>query len=137
MEKTLLSHPRLKATIFDGVEGPRHDPYGFTEWRIKTPQHEVMFHEGLAVYIMLDGNRLDATGKTYDKPRGWCEAWFLATVGVTIAQVERWYRNKVVRCRMGGHHDLFSWDGYPGETLYECRKCHKIVTSTFDRSAVE
>jgi hypothetical protein len=38
-----------------GLEGPKHDPYGFTEVKVVRNGHKVIFHDGLGEWLTVDG----------------------------------------------------------------------------------
>jgi len=41
-----------------GTEGPRHDPYSFTEITVEARGHRVTVHYGLGEWIEVDGSQL-------------------------------------------------------------------------------
>lgn len=38
-----------------GTEGPRHDPYSFTEYYLDTDAHSITAHMGLGCWLEVDG----------------------------------------------------------------------------------
>jgi hypothetical protein len=122
-----------------GWEGPRHDPYGYTDfvW-VDTGGHaRVVYHQGgLAEWCevrdltgVLGEVQLDyATG-------GNAVDLFRCYTGLTPVQAVRaWYKRRA-RCKCGWRQ--FRWErGYPGETLQVCTRCGNVVDTDFDESAI-
>lgn len=47
-----------KVSVRRGVEGPKHDPYGYTEVTFtRTDGRVVVMHEGLGTWVKVDGAR--------------------------------------------------------------------------------
>jgi Zn finger protein HypA/HybF involved in hydrogenase expression len=65
------------------------------------------------------------------------EELFRVMTGGTPAQWEHWLTKARSRCRNCGCKRLVAFDGYPGEVVYTCPKCHKPAYATFNRKAVE
>jgi hypothetical protein len=136
MEQTLINHPRLSVRLVTGTEGPRHDPYHYTELRISTPQGETVVHQGLSVFAMLGDQRIDASGKDYDSPNAWCDLILEDRAGYTMRQLERIHRKSRTRCPAGGHHDTMLVYGFAGESFEHCEKCGKFIDSYFSIKGV-
>lgn len=137
MEHTLISHPRLHVREKTGSEGPSYDPYGFTELHVHTADNiDVVLHEGLAMYFLLNGLRTNIVGADYDNPKDIFDKVLLDVTGFTEAQLRRFHRKASSRCPEGGYHDTESVRGYPGESLEICCKCGKVVDSYFNEGAI-
>lgn len=139
MEYQMISHPRLSVRKVTGAEGPRHDPYAYTEWHVSTDQHKVVLHTGLGMWIKVDGEK-------WPRPAGMdSDLWekvmydtlFPQHVGFTVAQIERIYTRLSSRCKACGGKEFECVAGYPGESFEMCVACKHINGSTFDRSAIE
>lgn len=140
METTLIRHPQLTVQVETGSEGPRHDPYHFVETHVTTPNGTTVLHEGLGTWLKFNGKEFP----TRQEHKGNYEAYelhlrnelFPRCTGWTITQLNRIGRRISNRCKCGSQR--FIWEsGYPGETFKVCVACHKIVASTFSRSAIE
>jgi hypothetical protein len=114
-----------------GTEGPRHDPYSFTEITVEARGHRVTVHYGLGEWIEVDGTgeRLMAL------PDASCV--MEALTGLTLAQAERALRKRDESYyRRHKAHGGYEWSsGYPGEELCFC-KCGQCIDSTFNESAI-
>lgn len=127
-------------TIDRGSEGPRHDPYLWTEITVArtSPRFtgKVTLHTGLAEWVAIDG----APQPVEAFACGSAEELFTRLAGVTPARamgayVE--YRERRLRFHPCGSRHIDSVSGYPGETLMVCRRCGTVLGGSFDRSAVE
>ncbi len=85
-----------------GSEGPKHDPYGFTEYRCEG----WIFHSGLMIYLVKEGKRINPEyGVNYDKSCEALEKEFEVFVGKTLEQVEAEYSKNYVEDPMGSIGD--------------------------------
>ena len=118
--------------IRTGSEGPRHDPYHFTEVTVEGRAGRVTYHSGLGDWTKLDGDLVDdVTGEA--------KIAFERLTGVTPDVAEQTYyklkHRRTARHSCGTKH--LRWQaGYPGEELLMCEKCGDVLDSTFDISAV-
>lgn len=122
-----------------GSEGPRHDPYSYTEITVKrTDGNKVLrsatIHAGLAYWAETsDGRREDQdTVRVNDL--------FTEVAGITPHQAHKAHReleDRRYRYHPCGQKYFHDCSGYPGESFVVCGKCGKVVDSHFDRSAVE
>lgn len=133
MEHTLIRHERLTVREKIGHEGPRHDPYGYTELHVKTEDVDVVLHEGLMLYMILGGVK---TMFKEDEYKEQFEKVLVDVTGFTEKQLRRFHDRASSRCPEGGYHDTESVDGYPGESLCICCKCGNVVGSYFSIDAV-
>jgi len=141
-----------------GTEGPRHDPYGYTEITARRNGHAVTLHTGLAVWLKVNGEMFDAKITKEQKlllnqlTDEWelCTVWdpdhskkefeayiveFERLIGFTPKQMERWERKARSRCRCGSKEFKYV-DGYPGEHFTMCVKCDNIVNTYFNESEI-
>lgn len=112
-----------------GTEGPRFDPYSFTEYTIVRPgKATIVYHNGLAEWIKV-GKRLLNNSPTarqeFERYSG----------GFTPEQIELFHERISSRCECGSRQTR-SERGYPGETLNVCVKCGNVVSGEFNKSAV-
>lgn len=50
---------RRKISVRRGSEGPRHDPYGYTEITVTTNGDVVTYHGGLGEWVRVNGVKVD------------------------------------------------------------------------------
>lgn len=133
MEHTLIRHKNLTVREKTGREGPRHDPYSYTELHVNADDVDIVFHDGLSVFILVAGFRTNIYGEQYKEL---FDAVLLDATGFTESQLRRFHRKASSRCPMGGYHDVVDVRGYPGESMSICNKCDKVVDSYFCEGAV-
>lgn len=107
-----------------GTEGPRHDPYSYIEYIVTRDGKTTMLHAGLGEYVTRDDGKV--IHDTYGT--GHARSIFAELTGLTTTQFERAYDRIRSRCSCGNRH-LDATRGYPGETLYVCRRCNRVVSS--------
>jgi hypothetical protein len=117
--------------IRTGNEGPRHDPYGFTEITFACRAGVVVVHLGLAEWLKVDGVRV------LDRD---CDAAFERITGLSPGRaVDLFYsgpqRRHAAKCPERKRFQCVS--GFPGEQFTLCLRCGDAVEYSFDRSAVE
>lgn len=122
-------------SIRRGSEGPRHDPYSFTEIIVTRDSPwftgKVTYHVGLDEWVRVDANNIDRTESRETFRR-------LAGITPEAAQkAAREFRDRRVRYHPCGPKHLHWVSGYPGEELLHCDQCNNIIDSSFDLSAVE
>lgn len=126
-----------------GTEGPRHDPYAFTEVTVKRADgREITAHTGLALWLKVKLANGRFVEVEYHSPEDQKRMWdlFEFHADITIKSAETaFYTRKQNRIR---HHGCgrkhLQWvDGYPGESLLHCVKCGDILDAAFDKSAIE
>lgn len=119
-----------------GTEGPRHDPYSYTEVTVvrdSSPwfQGQVTYHDGLDEWVRVDRNR-----PIRERPR----EMFQRLAGVSPETAEnsyREFRDRKIRYHACGQQHLRWVSGFPGEKLLWCERCRHILDGTFNKSAVE
>lgn len=138
MESTIINHPRLRVDLRTGSEGPKHDPYHFEEYRIRTPDTEVVVHLGLGDWVTVGKTQLELVGFT-DKERAKFirEDVLKRVTGYTMTQLERIARKRSERCANCSGKVFESVCGFPGEHLTMCSYCGHIVDNYFCISEVE
>lgn len=111
-----------------GSEGPRHDPYSFTEYTIKRGDILIVVHVGLSEWIK--SNDMPWTMVSPDEA-------VRSVLGISMHKLERIMHT--MRCPDHGTRWIISTDGMPGETFYMCDLlgCGNIVGTSFDISVVE
>lgn len=125
-----ISRNGTRVRIRTGSEGPRHDPYQYTEvivWRLG---HVWTLHTGLGVWMKKDDTHIEGSEEELYK-------LFAKETGAFHFEWENWHYAARHRCRQCGNRELESCDGFPGETLTCCPKCKIIVYSDVNMSAIE
>lgn len=119
-------------SITHGSEGPRHDPYSYTELTVSKGNGWTTVHRGLAEWVEHCGERTECTGMGM-----LLDNLFEDYTGLTIKQAERIVRKIHERpYREHRKHGGFEWrSGFPGESLCIC-KCGHVVDSSFNESAI-
>ena len=121
-------------TIEYGEEGPKHDPYGWTEITVTRGLSTVTLHEGLDRWLRTP------TGETwghYDEADGMLiERLFELYAGISISAARRAYDKYRSKCRECGCRETKSVAGYPGETFELCVQCGAAVDYHFNESAI-
>ena len=124
--------------VTTGTEGPRHDPYYYSEITITRPDgRRAVFHSGLGRHCRLiatDGVELlldERDDVNIDRH-------FEMFIGVSPRNAERALRKQeFARLRSHRHCGGLEWhEGMPGEALLIC-VCGKVVDSHFNRRAIE
>ena len=113
-----------KVHVKRGTEGPKHDPYGYTEYSFTTTFGEdVEVHVGLAEYVIINGlryiNGLDA----------------LKTLHMTLDEIEQVYSDQFGHCQKCGSDNITGKAGFPGEVIFVC-ECGAIVDTAFNEAAI-
>lgn len=139
MERTVVHHKNFTVRERTGTEGPRHDPYGFRELTFSAlgsdPVVTVKLHLGLGEWV-----EVREFGRLFDRVEfrdGGAQEHWESLVGYKVDQFLRWERHIKQNCPKGGRHHLSEAAGYPGETLYVCEKCRRVVDVLFCREDVE
>lgn len=133
--KTKLPKPDIslngtRIRIRTGSEGPRHDPYHYTELTVWRLGHVWRLHTGMGVWLQKDGSHWEGDEEKLIQQ-------FINETGADPGQWAHWYYQARHRCRQCGTRELESHDGFPGETLTTCPKCKIIVYSDINWSAIE
>jgi hypothetical protein len=127
-------------SIKTGSEGPRHDPYAYTEITVhRADGREVVLHTGLAEWMTYKDGRVV---RRFQDEYKILRSKFEAIVGITPECAEkiprimqqRRFRQHEKTC---GSRDVADVDGYPGESMLYCNKCNTVLDYHFDISAVE
>lgn len=110
----------MEVHVKSGSEGPAHDPYSYTEYRVKRDGRKIVMHLGMGDWIKVDGEHVEAGDAALNY----------------IRQERKDYRKRVVRrltdpprrcpaCK----GKLESGGGYVGEEVIYCKGCGRIVWS--------
>ena len=129
-----------------GVEGPRHDPYGWTERIVHRSFVTVIHHEGLGEYVEIRPVHRGEP-KLVSRPfrysaELWGEEWVRHVweiwAGFPLARFDKYHHRLHApprRCGCGSYN--LDWvDGYPGEQLLICMDCRDVLTASFNEAAV-
>jgi hypothetical protein len=140
MIKTVATTSRGTLERRTGSTGPRHDLYWLDEWTWTAP-------DGSALVLRCDSFTESTTLTLIPVPGaapqtlveasrdGLAEAGFIGRVGYDPEQLERWGAMARSRCRCGSRR-IEVVDGYPGETLWLCTACARIVDYTFTDAGI-
>jgi hypothetical protein len=120
-------------TVRHGTEGPRHDPYSYTEFTVQRQDgRTVTLHTGLGIWAETEAGvkcrELEAL------------ALFERCAGITLHAAERAVR--ALQARRYRRHKcgltyLESVSGYPGEHLTVCGRCGEVIDYHFNIGEVE
>jgi hypothetical protein len=130
--------------ITHGSEGPRHDPYAYTEIKVtRADGRWAKIHGGLGEWLVVGlpvSNALGVEERCINGNPEYLRSMFELAVGITpeLAEktVHRMDANRIYHHKCGQKY--LEWvSGYPGETFLQCGKCGDILESTFNRSAIE
>lgn len=112
-----------------GTEGPRHDPYSYTEWTIERHGIKTVLHLGLGEWLqqndypVLDSNNSKAN----------LVELFEKCAGVSLKTCAKVMQRILPCC---ANPKLVEVEGYPGESMVYCQSCDKVVDVDFDENAV-
>ena len=120
-----------RLSLKHGSEGPRHDPYAYTEYTVRVNGEVHTLHLGLAEWYAKNEKR-----NTHYDP--YAIQKFEAAIGFTLVTF-----NKAIdrfrypdKCRKCNSRDINWRSGFPGEELLVCEGCGAILASDFNESAI-
>lgn len=128
-----------------GSEGPHYDPYSFEELSVETTENgftnEVTLHLGLAVWIDINGDRLDhdslnAWGSKYEEGIQDLEALFEHLTGINPDKFHDYYDRIHTRRKCCANPRPEWTNGFPGEHLCICKSCGAFLDSSFSLAEV-
>jgi len=125
-----ITSPNLTITVYDGSEGPIHDPTEFRRYEVKNARtcRTVILHTGFTTYLKLGGTLLEC-----EDPH----AFFEVLVGLTSGQIERIHNKLIRRCYACGRTNEGYWvNGYPGESIKLCLHCDAAMDYHFNEGAI-
>lgn len=132
--KKQITHRKI--TVRDGSEGPKQDPYAFTEVSVEfqyahfDAKHTFTHHAGLLTRLTLDGRTI-----TDEKDKSF--ALFVKYCGASPQEfAESHERMKSRKCPKCGCSRTKEEEGYPGESFTVCAKCRTIRQSHFHLSEI-
>jgi hypothetical protein len=138
MQQIMINHPRLRATVRTGNEGPSHDPYSYEEYTVETPQGKTVLRSGLGTVLTFNDIEVSLADYSFEDQgklvRG---SLFFMQTGWTLQQIRRIARKAKERCRKCGGRKTVTDSGYPGETFECCAKCGNVMDTFFCSSAIE
>jgi hypothetical protein len=124
--------------IRTGSEGPRHDPYSYTEITVtRSNGGWAKYHAGLGEWLVVG---IGGEERKMNGSPEYLRNMFELVVGITPEGAERAVHRmdaNRIRHHKCGHKHLEWVSGYPGESFLQCGKFHDILDSTFNRSAIE
>lgn len=116
--------------IKSGSEGPRHDPYSYSEITVtRESGSTVCIHFGLIEWIEVNGIRSDCDYET-------AAEIFEDLAGISVEVAQKVYERRASTCGKCGSTDLREQSGYPGETLSFCERCDAMVHYHFNEAAI-
>jgi len=105
-----------------GTEGPRYDPWSYTESIVHLASGDVAtLHVGLAVWFKFN----DVRSVCYTEQD--CDALFEQATGLTGIQFEEAYQRVTYYCRRCNTSKFIYGESYELGYFYICRKCNQIV----------
>lgn len=131
MSSTSVNTSSGRIVIETGAEGPRHDPYGFTEITLERGDNTTTIHMGLGEWVR-HNDELVIPNEPHDP--NYVGA-FLKITGFHPGDLESWLREVQSRCKCGSKQS-YSMSGYPGETFEVCSKCGDVIASSFNELAI-
>ena len=115
-----------------GTEGPKYDPYAYTEWTVtRNDGLRVTLHDGLVAWLAVNKLRMR------DLKELAAVALFEELTGLKSRNLEAIWRNIHYRCRKCGSRDSRQERGYPGEWLNVCVRCGTIISTDSVLSEIE
>lgn len=115
--------------IKHGSEGPKHDPYSYTEITF-TPTHEggtvYVLHMGLVDWIKGNGKLIPCADVAFE---------FKTRTGLTPEDAQQILIRMKHRCKCGCRQTR-SKSGYPGESFNVCIRCGNTVSTDFHESEI-
>ena len=127
----------MKTTILTGVEGPKTDPYGFTEYIVYLDDVKFTLHLGLDSFIKRDDDRILGIGDFHLSSSVSLTDIFEKFLNVNIEQIRKDYDVDFSKCKKCGSEEIRMVNGFPGETIFICDKCECFINSVFNKSAIE
>lgn len=128
--ETSARTPRGTFTIRNGVEGPKHDPYGYTEYTWKAKNGEkITLHCGMRDILSIGSNKKHIAYE--DTGRKIIADKFTELVGISPRKLFRAIERANHICKNCGSTHIHTESGYPGETFYICGKCGNIIGGYF------
>jgi hypothetical protein len=133
--KTSIDLVRGTVRIKTGSEGPKHDPYSYTEYTFEQAgKPTVTFHAGLGVWLEVDGKTEYACDV---QEENLLFGKFESVLGFSINDLEKWHAKARSRCRKCGCKRGHWVDGYPGESFLLCDNCGVHMDCLFDESVIQ
>lgn len=139
---TMLSCTRV--SFRSGSEGPRHDPYAWTEIEVKRNGMQVILHSSALYDDWMVVQRRGHDAYRYDRddpvhPMQWDELHdaFEKLTGQPMHLWEKWHRIAQNRCVCGGKRWKCAGSGYVGEGVYECIRCGALQFGEVTTAMIE
>ena len=126
-----------RCNIRTGSEGPKHDPYSFTEYSassLTNPDLIVTLHMGLAEWLMVGCGTKRMHANENHGFEGGIVAEFKRLTGRDPYEDEEEHFSP--KCSDHPDADVESMEGYPGESFAVCSVCRKILDSYFNEAAI-
>ncbi len=139
---TLFSDKRREISVDRETVGPRHDPYGRETLTVRDKWDNKSYQFvscGLAGYsVVTVFGDFCAAKQEFGENGTAAMAEFANLTGYPPISWQRFAQEAKMRgCTEGGRHMLDSVSGFPGETLYQCVKCKRIMASSMNFEAIE
>lgn len=118
----------LKVTT--GTEGPKHDPYSYSEYTFNKDGVRYTIHLGLAEWLKIGD---EIVSRNYEDSVAKFNEAFGQDLNDYLAEQEE----ASCTCKNCGTDEfLEDRPGFPGESFLVCAKCETIVDSSFNESAI-
>lgn len=115
--------------VREGSEGPKYDPYHYTEFRVTRNSHSAKLHLGLVEWCKIDEELVPGGDCIHDRS---VEA-FEDFIGISLKSLQRAVNRFAACC---AKPDPQGQSGYPGEMLIVCANCGKVIDSDFNLSHI-
>lgn len=123
-----------KIDVRHGIEGPKHDPYSFTEITYEKGNRKVVIHQGLAEWIKVNGQKIDLQIGEDE-----IEMITQRETGYTPEELEKFWMNMKypTKCRKCGCRRLKDAGGHIGESFTICTQCNEVIAYYFNHYAIQ
>jgi hypothetical protein len=116
-----------------GEEGPKHDPYGYTEYSCTVDDQLITLHIGLAEWLQVGAG----SKKFHENENHFADgivAEFKRITGLDPYGEEE--RDNNPQCSQHPDAEVLGVSGMPGETFAQCSVCKAILNSYFNEAAI-
>ena len=85
---------KIDVCIIYGSEGPRHDPYSFTEYQFILKGVDIILHEGLSCWLQIGDERIHPEfGPRYDQSCFEMKEKFEKMIGHSLDELEEYWHS--------------------------------------------
>ena len=127
-----------KIAVRTGTEGPKEDPWSWTEREFERGGHRYVLRQGLDFWLEVDGARSRPYVSGDGPEDEGAVRRFERLTGMPLARFDR-YADRIGnprRCPKCAGRRMAWRDGYPGESIRLCRDCGEVVAHEFNLAEV-